>query len=188
MPRWLAPARAGLAALLIGLGAGIVIGGSGDPTTTDEYAQIVAERDEARSRATESAAEAARLQSQVDVFEAADAAAQAAEDAAALAAANAPNVEPGHLAIELRVTDKKCFGSAGCNVTVEPTLSIVANNDGVGRGGFRVTYEIQGGEDGPVVNTTDVTAGGNYTVSPERVSTARESDVLTAVITDVYYR
>lgn len=91
---------------------------------------------------------------------------------------------PEDFVIDLRTIEKKCFGSAGCNVTVsiDPTY--------VGTGSlpdaFKVTYEIRGGEDGPQVNTFSVEGDTVSYDGEERISTSSSDAELEAVATDVW--
>ncbi|GHB18978.1 hypothetical protein GCM10010377_05950 [Streptomyces viridiviolaceus] len=58
--------------------------------------------------------------------------------------------------IELRTTRRQRFGSAGCNLTVEPELSYTGI-DGIDPDAvYEITYEISGDEDGPVVETAEL--------------------------------
>ena len=86
--------------------------------------------------------------------------------------------------IDLRVTEKKCFGSAGCNVTVSIDPSYVGT--GPLPESFQVTYEIRGGEDGPQVNTFSVKDDTISYDGEERVSTSSSEVELEAVVTEVW--
>lgn len=83
--------------------------------------------------------------------------------------------------IEPRTTRRECFGSAGCNLTVEPELSYTGI-DGIDPD---AVYEISGDEDGPVVETAELSdqTTSNLTQSP--VSTASASTEVSAEVTDV---
>lgn len=96
--------------------------------------------------------------------------------------ADLPDTED--FAIELRTTEKQCFGSAGCNVTVtiDPTYVGVSELPD----SFAVTYEVRGGEDGPQVNTFTVEGDTISYDSEERISTSDTDAELEAVVTDVF--
>ncbi|MFD9116223.1 hypothetical protein ACFU6M_06030 [Streptomyces bottropensis] len=64
---------------------------------------------------------------------------------------------PADFTMELRTTERQCFGSAGCNVTVEPTLSYVGEWNGVDPDAvYSITYEIRGDKSGPVIETAEL--------------------------------
>lgn len=79
--------------------------------------------------------------------------------------------------VELIVVEKQCFGSAGCNVTIEPELFY----DGPplpSSARYTLVYEVQGGEDGPLTFNIDI-EGDSYSYDQELISTARSEDELT---------
>jgi predicted small lipoprotein YifL len=86
--------------------------------------------------------------------------------------------------VTLRITSKQCFGSAGCNVTVSPTLAMADTSlippDATGS----ITFEIDGGSDGPVIDTITLT-GSQYQIQDEVLSTASSSSRLTVKVTGV---
>lgn len=97
-----------------------------------------------------------------------------------------PAVEPDPAAFVLtpKITRKQCFGSAGCNVefTIDvtytgPTLSATDT--------WRVTYEVSGVEDGPMVNTFEVTGTSAQVQDTEFASTSGSRKKLTAKVTDI---
>ncbi len=91
---------------------------------------------------------------------------------------------PEDFAIDLRTTEKKCFGSAGCNVTVSIDPSYIGVD--LLPEEFEVTYEIRGGEDGPQVNTFSVEGDTITYDSEESLSTSSSDAQLEAVVTDVW--
>jgi hypothetical protein len=105
--------------------------------------------------------------------------------AANSSAASAPTYTPTvkDFKIALKVKSKDCFGSAGCNVTYQPELTIVGAQVDE-NGSYEITYEVRGGEDGAAVDTLEVDAG-QYQADEGIAQTARSSSKLTAVITDV---
>jgi len=80
--------------------------------------------------------------------------------------------------VELLITNKECFGSAGCNVYFQPDLYTDFNV----KHDYLLIYEVHGGEDGPLTFNLTIHNDSTYTYSEERVSTARSSDVLTITI------
>src|SRR5690606_35476241 len=100
-----------------------------------------------------------------------------------------PTPEPERVAakelqVNLTVTDKQCFGSAGCNVTVEPELAFT--DPAAGSGTYSVTYEITGDESGPIVQTMQVTDG-SYEYFPVTMSTESGDVKVSAEVTSVRY-
>ncbi|WP_407316712.1 hypothetical protein UQW22_10085 [Isoptericola halotolerans] len=98
-----------------------------------------------------------------------------------------PEVTKKDLKASARVKEKECFGSAGCLITVEPVLDVKSNYLGVDEGGFEVTIEYRGGEDGPIVRTIEVDEGGEYSYREETVSTASSDDKVKVKVTDIHY-
>ncbi|MBU1801363.1 MAG: hypothetical protein KKA97_03790 [Actinobacteria bacterium] len=94
-------------------------------------------------------------------------------------------IAPRNIKIGLKTREKSCFGSAGCNVTVQADPDYVGNQD-ASAGSWEITYEIRGGEDGPIIETMTL-IDGTFTFSEEQyVSTSSSSTELEAVATDVY--
>lgn len=88
--------------------------------------------------------------------------------------------------LAVKITEKQCFGDAGCNVTARVDLSKVAArvpDDAT----VDVTYELRGVQDGPSVGTISV-QGGRYDPNDEYVQTSSTGKKLTAVVTSVESR
>lgn len=85
--------------------------------------------------------------------------------------------------IELKTLSKECFGSAGCNLRVKPVLSTFDDSIPDDASGS-LTYEITGGEDGPVTDTITLT-GTKYSIEQSVISTPSSSKKLKIKITDV---
>ena len=86
--------------------------------------------------------------------------------------------------LSVKTLSKKCFGSAGCNVTYRvlvgysgPTLNPSDS--------YEVTYEVRGGEDGPAVNTLTVEGDQSTVQDEEYLSTPSSRTKLTVVVTSV---
>lgn len=87
--------------------------------------------------------------------------------------------------VAVKVTEKDCFGSAGCLVTYTINLAYTGAETLDPSTSYDVTYEVRGPEDGPSIDTLTVT-GGEYDVpSDNTVTTPSSATKLTAVVTDV---
>ncbi|MEU3620710.1 hypothetical protein ABZ725_52055 [Streptomyces sp. NPDC006872] len=88
--------------------------------------------------------------------------------------------------MELRTTSRQCFGSAGCNVTVEPELTYVGVFNGIDPDVvYEITYEIQGDESGPVIQTAELSNETRLNYRPSMISTASSGTKVSVEITDV---
>ncbi|MEV6564599.1 hypothetical protein [Streptomyces kronopolitis] len=88
-------------------------------------------------------------------------------------------------ALSMKTTKKQCFGSAGCNITVEPNVSYVSATSLDPEKTLSITYEIHGDESGPVIQTMELSDRDRLTYTPVSLSTADRSTKVTAEITDV---
>ncbi|MEU5984441.1 hypothetical protein [Streptomyces sp. NPDC047434] len=96
---------------------------------------------------------------------------------------DAPAVDD--FSITLKTTSKQCFGSAGCNVTVEPALSYTGAVPLDPDKSFSLTYEVRGGEDGAVIDTLKLSEQTTITYQATSVSTPRSGTKLSVEITAV---
>ncbi|MGJ5826982.1 hypothetical protein [Streptomyces ossamyceticus] len=93
---------------------------------------------------------------------------------------------PSDFTMELRTTERQCFGSAGCNVTVEPVLSYVGEWNGVDPDAvYSITYEIRGDKSGPVIETAELSDETSLSYTPTSISTVSSSKKVSVEITDV---
>jgi hypothetical protein len=88
--------------------------------------------------------------------------------------------------IKLKTKSRHCFGSAGCNVTVEPDLALdvvssMVDPDAV----YEITYEIHGDESGPVIETAELTNQTSLSYRPSMISTSSSGTKLSVEITGV---
>jgi hypothetical protein len=90
-----------------------------------------------------------------------------------------PEPKPSDFDLKVKVLKKENFGSAGSLVTfrIEAAWSKTYDPD--------ETYEVRGPEDGPMVNTFEVTGDEYRTQREETASTPSASTRLTARVTDV---
>ena len=86
--------------------------------------------------------------------------------------------------LAVKTLTKKCFGSAGCNVTYRilvsysgPALDPATT--------YEVLYQVKGGEDGPVDNKLTVTGDQSSVDEEEMIQTKSSKTKLTVVVTDV---
>src|SRR6185436_12085262 len=95
----------------------------------------------------------------------------------------APLPTPDMFTITVKVIEKKCFGSAGCNVTyqIEPTYT---GTRPLPTSPVTVVYEVLGGDD-PQTNRFTVTGDRVKFDSEESIQTPKSSSVLTAKVTAV---
>jgi hypothetical protein len=86
--------------------------------------------------------------------------------------------------ITLKILTKECFGDAGCNVSYRPQLEQLTLGDFDPSITYDVTYEVRGVEDGPQIDTLQMT-GSQYESSEGFAQTTSSGAKLTAVITSV---
>lgn len=85
-----------------------------------------------------------------------------------------------------KITDKACFGSAGCNVTFEVNVGY-SGPELDPSDTWRITYEVSGVEDGPLIGTIELT-GTQYEQPTENVSTTSSKSKLKIKVTEVEKR
>lgn len=96
------------------------------------------------------------------------------------------SVDESSFTIELTTKSKQCFGSAGCNLVVEPELGYNGLTEELDPDAtYSITYEITGGDDGPVIETLELTEQTQITFDKTVVSTATSSAELSVEITSV---
>lgn len=106
--------------------------------------------------------------------------------------ADEPDPEPTYdeltedsFTIDLRTTRRQCFGSAGCNVTVEPDLTYVGLGDIDPDAVYEITYKIRGDESGPVIATAELSDETSLNYRPSLITTASSGTKVSVEITDV---
>lgn len=87
--------------------------------------------------------------------------------------------------ITLKTTKRQCFGSAGCNVTVEPELAYMGAGDIDPDATYEITYEIHGDESGPVIETAELSDQTSLNYTPSLIQTVSASKKVSVEITDV---
>ena len=108
--------------------------------------------------------------------------------AATTAAAPAPAVTPKTSDFQLtaKITKKECFGSAGCNIEFWVKMAYREDAPDLDPDDtWIVTYEVNGVEDGPQINTIEVTGDQYSHDETELAQTSSSSKKLTIKVTDV---
>ncbi|UUV34506.1 hypothetical protein NQK81_14005 [Amycolatopsis roodepoortensis] len=96
-----------------------------------------------------------------------------------------PPLTPADFTLDLKTYSKKCFGSAGCNVVVEPTLTYKGSAETIlSHGMCSMTYDITGDESGPVTDTLSF-VGTDVTVRRSVLSTPSSKTKVTVKIVSV---
>lgn len=92
------------------------------------------------------------------------------------------SLSPSDIRLTLKVKSKQCFGSAGCNVTVSPDVSLLKDpgDDRV----YEITFLVYGDESGPVTQSVTLT-GHRLDYGDIFLSTPRSSVKITGKVTGV---
>jgi hypothetical protein len=96
-----------------------------------------------------------------------------------------PPMNNSDFTIGLKTVSKQCFGSAGCTLVVEPTITY---NGGVGTSDFGscdITYTIKGDDSGEVVETAYGQGGTQFRISRSALATKSSKVNPTATVTSV---
>lgn len=88
--------------------------------------------------------------------------------------------------VKVKITDKQCFGSAGCSIDYKIDPQYVGSRELPDVGVIEVTYEITGDED-PIIGTFTVEGTRAEFDEEGSMSTPRSSTKVKARITDVEY-
>lgn len=93
---------------------------------------------------------------------------------------------PSDFTITVKVLSKQCFGDAGCDLTYRAELAMNLPAGSLDPSvTYDVTYEVDGGDSGPQIDTLQVT-GDQYTQpGTQAISTGSQGQQLTAKVTDV---
>lgn len=93
-------------------------------------------------------------------------------------------VRPRDFKFGVKIREKECFGSAGCNVVYQINPRYIGADD-LSEGTWDITYRITGPEDGPALNTMRLEDGTFSFDEEEFASTPSSSTVLRAHVTRV---
>lgn len=96
-----------------------------------------------------------------------------------------PTLTAEDFTIELKILSKRCFGSAGCNLTytIDPVYLGAESLDDVSA---TVTYEVLGGDSGPQINSFTLDSDVITYQEKEFISTPSSSTELEVEVTDVF--
>lgn len=89
--------------------------------------------------------------------------------------------------VALKTVSKHCFGSAGCNVVVEPKFTYKGTAD-IDQYTCDVTYEITGDQSGPITETAAGTTPGKTIVRNTVMTTSSAKAKVAASVTSVECR
>lgn len=89
--------------------------------------------------------------------------------------------------ITVDVMEKKCFGSAGCNITYRIQPSYEGAFPLPDSGQYEITYEVASDEE-TVTNTFTMTGTQANLASKERIQTKKSTSKLEGTVTKVRYR
>jgi hypothetical protein len=90
--------------------------------------------------------------------------------------------------VGLKVLSKKCFGSAGCSLTVRIAPVYVGKTPMPTDKVIDVTYEIRGRARGVQINTFSIEEGTMYYEDEEALRTETSRSPLSVEVTDVFIR
>lgn len=96
-----------------------------------------------------------------------------------------PELEAGFFNLSTKVKSKECFGSAGCLLEVEIVPKVLDLSMLEGYSTIELTYELKGGEDGPIVGTMEFDGEGSYTPQEEMLTIPTSTTKVTVTPTDV---
>ncbi len=95
-------------------------------------------------------------------------------------------IDPSDFEIKLKTKSKNCFGSAGCNLTLEPDLTLLVDSSEIDPDAtYEITYEIHGGDSGPVIETAELSGQTSLNFTPSLIQTASSGTKVSVEITDV---
>lgn len=88
--------------------------------------------------------------------------------------------------IGVKIRRQACFGSAGCNVSFQVNPSYTGPLD-VSTGSYDITYQVSGGDSGPMINTMTL-EDGTFSYPREEMLSTSGTPRLTATVTSVSER
>lgn len=98
------------------------------------------------------------------------------------------NAEPSDFTIGIKIREKQCFGSAGCNITYRINPSYTGTEPLPDTGVIEISYTVTGDESGPIQNTFTIDGEGAARFDKEESASTKANSVkLKAKATDVSY-
>jgi len=97
-----------------------------------------------------------------------------------------PVVTAQDFKVDLKVISKQCFGSAGCNVMVEPAITYLGTS--ISEVACDLTYSVSGDESGEIIETAEHVQGSSYRVQQTALSTKSTKVVPAATMSSVTCR
>lgn len=95
-----------------------------------------------------------------------------------------PTLTKDDFAVTLKIRGKKCFGSAGCNVTFKASVTYLGYFEVEDLPTYiDITYKIKGGDE--AYTSTIEMEDGKYSPDSDTIGTRNARAKLTAVVTDV---
>lgn len=95
-----------------------------------------------------------------------------------------PKLSTDDVTLKVKVTEKQCFGDAGCNLSwkIAATVDQSRLRSGVD---WDITYEVTGVQDGPYIGSFTLYGDGTYLVDTDFGQTPNKNTKLTAKVTDI---
>ncbi|HVV20806.1 MAG TPA: hypothetical protein VHF06_15330 [Pseudonocardiaceae bacterium] len=91
------------------------------------------------------------------------------------------SLTPAMFKVDLRITDKECFGSAGCDISYRPSVTFTNDLDALDGLSGEITYQVTGDTSGTQIHTIDFD-GEQMTYDEETAQTASSSSKLVATV------
>lgn len=95
-----------------------------------------------------------------------------------------PTLNPKDFTIGVKILEKQCFDTAGCDLVYQISPTYNGAQD-ISTGSWDVTYEVDGSSSGPIVNTFTMTNGTASFDKRDTAQTATSATQLTAHVTSV---
>lgn len=102
-----------------------------------------------------------------------------------------PTAEPpsgDKFSLDLKTISKQCFGSAGCDIVVEPKLNYSGSGTDLDQFTCDITYSITGDNSGEIVETARGNGGTSFQIQDSVIMTRSSKTKITAKVTEVSCR
>ncbi|WP_300680788.1 hypothetical protein [Nocardioides sp.] len=94
-------------------------------------------------------------------------------------------LRPEDFTLKVKITDKQCFGSAGCSISYKVTPVYHGDVSLIDGMAYDITYSVSGDESGKQIGTISVGDDGSFSQEEETMTTKSSSVKVTARATDV---